>query len=48
MHLGLFVCMSVRVRNPKTIALSDLIFIHNIFIPMSSSKMIRIWTQEFI
>ena len=47
MHLGLFVCLSVRMCNSRTIAPIDLICLHNTYytVAQSSSKMIRIWTQ---
>ena len=52
MHLGLFVCMSVRTSNSKTIAPIDLIFLHKKYYPLWPPKMIqvriRIGTREYI
>ena len=44
------VCLSARTRSSKTIATIDLIFLHRKEYShgQSSSKIIRIWTQQFI
>ena len=49
MHLGLFVCVSVRLRNSQTILPFDLIFYTTIIMPVTRpSKIIRIWTLSII